>query len=173
MAFLRRWAAFEPTDPSLLPPLTDEDFDGPTVQRLARHLTQALGTRLQTWADTLVRAVSAEPDEFSVGRELAQARHGLVAIREMAGHRGLPPALRERLTRLVDERVHQLQEQLEEQLETARREDPLAEWIEERRRTLRDNPLTAVSTRPPSTEPPGDPWAYDPTTVPRRKVGRD
>ncbi|QES18790.1 hypothetical protein DEJ46_06570 [Streptomyces venezuelae] len=176
MESLRRWAGFEPVDLARLPTITAEAYDGATVARLTTHITAALNTRLQAWADMLVRAVDAATDEFSAGRELAQARTGLRSIRDLADHHGLPERLRERLTELVDRQIPELQAQLERLLEEAAREEPEARWIEERRRTLRDNALTAVLAEPPATAPhPGgaDAWSYDPAAAPRRRVLRD
>lgn len=180
--FLRRWAAFEPVDPGALPPVHEGAYDGDTMARLTRHLTQALGTRLQAWADTLVRAMEAATDEFSAGRELAQARIGLQSIRLLARHPGLPERLREQLTELVDRQVPDLQAQLERSLEEVARADGAdAYWVEQRRRTLRDNALTAVLGQDPAAapapspaRPPADAWAaYDPAAAPRRRVVTD
>ncbi|MGW8765652.1 hypothetical protein ACWGN5_24435 [Streptomyces sp. NPDC055815] len=173
--FLRRWAAGEPVDPARLPVIAAEAYDGDTIARLTTHLVQALGTRLQAWADTLTRAMGAVTDEFEAGRELAQARNGLRPIRALAGHAGLPEQLRGRLTEMLDQQIVQVQEQLERLLEEAAAQDP-GEWVEERRRTLRDNRLTAVLDAPashPSNGPTADPWTYDPGAAPRRRVLRD
>ncbi|MEV3987811.1 hypothetical protein AB0J57_02770 [Streptomyces sp. NPDC049837] len=188
VGFLRRWAAFEPVDPGALPPVEEGRYDGDTMARLTTHLTQALGTRLQAWADSLVRAMEGADDEFSAGRALTQARAGLQSIRLLARHPGLPERLREQLTELVDRQVPELQAQLERNLEeTARAEGADAYWVEQRRRTLRDNSLTGVlaqdpaapsSPAPPSSpsapaRPPADAWAYDPAAAPRRRVITD
>ncbi|MCT4355565.1 hypothetical protein M5362_20725 [Streptomyces sp. Je 1-79] len=175
VTFLRSWAAFEPVDPARLPAIEAETYDGDTVARLADHLSEAVSTRLQAWADTLVRAMDAATDEFSAGRELAQARTGLRAIRDVAGHRGLPERLRERLTEMVDRQIPELQAQLERLLEQAARDEPEARWVEERRRTLRDNALTAVLSQPASAPGSGtaDAWSYDPAATPRRRILRD
>ncbi|MER5206601.1 hypothetical protein [Streptomyces sp. NPDC002825] len=174
--FLRRWAAGESVDPARLPPISAEAYDGDTIARLTAHLVQALGTRLQAWADALTRAMNAVTDEFEAGRELAQARNGLRPIRALAGHPRLPEQLRGRLTEVVDQQIVQVQEQLERLLEEAAGEDPGADWVEERRRTLRDNRLTAVLDAPApqqSSGPTADPWTYDPAAAPRRRVLRD
>ncbi|TGA85805.1 hypothetical protein [Streptomyces sp. MZ04] len=171
--FLRRWAEFEPVDPAALPVISEEQYDGVTIQRLTVHLGKALDQRLRSWADKLGRAMSAAPDEFSYGRELAQARAGLQAVRAMAGHPGLPRKLREAMTDLVDRQLPQAQDQLERFLDDAvrRGDDPRA--VERLRRALRDNALTGVVDQGPPPAPSAaapDPWAYDPAAAPRRRV---
>ncbi|QGV77446.1 hypothetical protein [Streptomyces ficellus] len=179
--FLRRWAAFEPVDPGALPAVDEGTYDGDTMARLTAHAGRALGTRLQAWADTLVRAMEAATDEFSAGRELTQARTGLQSIRAVARHPGLPERLREQLGELVDRQVPDLQAQLERSLEeAARAEGPDTHWVEQRRRTLRDNALTRVLAQEPappawqpSSGPRADAWAYDPAAAPRRRIVTD
>ncbi|MEV8017841.1 hypothetical protein AB0O76_16150 [Streptomyces sp. NPDC086554] len=171
--FLRRWEEFEPVDPAALPAIAEEQFDGATVQRLTLHVGRALDRRLRSWADKLGRAMSSARDEFSYGRELAQARAGLQAVRAMAGHPGLPQKLREGMTELVDRQIPQIQDQLERLLDDAERrgDDPRA--VERLRRTLRDNALTGVLGQGPPPAPSAaapDPWAYDPAAAPRRRV---
>ncbi|OIJ65162.1 hypothetical protein [Streptomyces mangrovisoli] len=166
---LRRWAALEPVDPAALPPLTQEQFDADTWARLTAHLTGALTARLVAWADAMVRALAQAHDEFSYGRELAQARTGLHTVRALAAHPGLPASLRERLTALVDEQIPQVQAQLERGLEEEARRGTDPRRVEARRRTLRDNALTATLGAPPPPAP-GQPWAYDPAAPPRRRI---
>lgn len=182
--FLRRWAAFEPVDPAALPTLTQEQYDTDTWVRLTNHLTGALDTRLVAWADALLRALGQARDDFSHGRELAQARVGLRSVRALAGHPGLPESLRTRLTELVDRQIPQLQAQLEQNLDDELRRGADPRLVEGRRRALRDNALTAVLDQPrqPSARPPAtgardsapatspDPWAYDPAAPPRRRI---
>lgn len=190
--FLRRWAAEEPVAPGALPPLADDRFPAETWERLAEHLSRALDTRLTTWADRLVAALLAASDEFSAGRALAQARNGLRAVRAVAAHPGLPETTRTRLTDMVDGQIRDLQDQLERSLDLAAAEngsDP--RWVEQRRRTFRDNPLTAaLPAGPPAPgkaaargkadpnavpipDPDPDPWAVDPAARPRRRVITD
>jgi hypothetical protein len=189
--FLGRWAAFEPVDPTTLPKLAEEHWDSATWVRLANHLTGALDTRLVAWADALVRALGQARDDFSYGRELAQARVGLQSVRALAAHPGLPESLRERLTRLVDDQVPQIQAQLEQHLDEQLSRGVDRRLLERRRRALRDNALTAVLDQPPPPPPspppgtahrpappppsgapaaPADPWAYDPAAPPRRRI---
>ncbi|GHI05315.1 hypothetical protein AQI88_23240 [Streptomyces cellostaticus] len=166
VGFLRRWAALEPVDPATLPALPEEQYDSDTWVRLTEHLTSALNTRLVAWAEHLVRALNEARDEFSYGRELAQARTGLHGIRALAAHPGLPESLRTALTELVDNQITQVQAQLEQNLdaETRRGTDP--RLVERRRRTLRDNALTATFT----VQQTQDTWAYDPAAPPRRRI---
>ncbi|WP_335980687.1 hypothetical protein [Streptomyces sp. CA2R106] len=143
--FLRRWSAQEEADPGALPPLAEPDFPPDTWARLGLHLGQALDLRLRVWAEQLTGALEAAPDEFSAGRALAQARGGLLAVRALAGHPGLPASLREQLTGMVDGQIRDVQEQLERSLDDAAGQDGAdPRGVEERRRTLRDNPLTAA-----------------------------
>jgi hypothetical protein len=181
--FLRRWAAFEPVDPAALPALSEEHWHSDTWVRLANHLTGALDTRLVAWAEALVRALGQARDDFSYGRELAQARVGLQSVRALTAHPGLPDSLRERLTRLVDDQIRQVQAQLEQNLDEELSRGADRRLLERRRRALRDNALTAVLDQPPpplSTPPTGrppsapapsaDPWAYDPSAPPKRRI---
>lgn len=170
--FLRRWAAREPVDPAALPVLTDGQYDAATWVRLSAHLTGALNDRLVAWADSLVRALDHARDEFSYGRELAQARAGLREVRAVAAHPGLPEELRTELLRLVDRQIPHVQEQLEHQLEEEARRGTDQRLLERRRRTLRDNALTGVlGTAPPATATAPDPWAADvPGSPPRRRI---
>ncbi|MFG2317998.1 MULTISPECIES: hypothetical protein [Streptomyces] len=173
--FLRRWAAEENPDPAALPPLAQEDFPGETWERFALHLGEALDTRLKSWAERLSEAVLAAPDEFSAGRELAQARAGLQTVRAVAGHPGLPETLRTRFRELVDGQITDLQRQLERRLDdlaAANGSDP--RWVEQRRRTVRDNALTATLSPSPSHPGTADPWAQTHTADrPRRRVVTD
>jgi len=181
--FLRRWSAEEAVDPFALPALVQEHFPGETWERLVLHLGQALDTRLRAWADRLVRAMEATQDEFSAGRTLTQAREGLRPVRALAGHPGLPESLRTRFTDLVDNQIRDLNDQLEHSLDRHATGGSDPRWIEARRRTLRDNALTALLTTPPSHPPiPGapppptpthDPWSMTPPTTPRRRVITD
>ncbi|MFE6163688.1 hypothetical protein ACFQ7F_32775 [Streptomyces sp. NPDC056486] len=171
--FLRRWAEFDDVDPAGLPAITEEQYDGATVQRLTGHLGSALDRRLTSWAGKLTLAMGSAQDEFSFGRELAQARAGLQSVRAMAGHPGLPQKLRTAMTELVDRQIPQLQDQLERFIDDAVRRGGDPRGLEERRRTLRDNALTGVLAQgppPPATGARPDPWAYDPAATPRRRV---
>lgn len=166
VGFLRRWAALEPVDPATLPALPEEQWDSDTWARLGEHIGAALGARLTAWADHLVRALNGARDEFSYGRELAQARTGLHTIRALAAHPGLPESLRTALTELVDQQITQVQGQLERSLEDEARRGADPRLVERRRRTLRDNALTATLT----VRPAGDAWSYDPAAPPRRRI---
>ncbi|MFC9278871.1 hypothetical protein [Streptomyces collinus] len=166
VGFLGRWAAHESADPAGLPPLAEEQYDSDTWARLTQHLTGALNTRLVTWAEHLVRALGEARDEFSFGRELAQARTGLHTIRALAAHPGLPESLRTRLTELVDNEITQVQAQLERNLDAEARRGTDPRLVERRRRTLRDNALTATFTVSPGP----DAWSYDPAAPPRRRI---
>ncbi|MEU0753512.1 hypothetical protein [Streptomyces albogriseolus] len=171
---LRRWAAGENPGLDTAPRLAQEDFPAETWNRFALHLGEALDTRLKAWADRLMEAVLAAPDEFSAGRELAQARAGLRTIRGVAGHPCLPEALRLKFCELVDSQIKDIQQQLErglDDLAAANGSDP--RWVEHRRRTLRDNALTAT-LRPSVSGAADDPWARTHAADrPRRRVITD
>ncbi|MFJ4468895.1 hypothetical protein ACIP2X_15585 [Streptomyces sp. NPDC089424] len=168
--FLRRWAAAEPADPAALPPLSQDDYPGETWERFARHLGDALDGRLKYWGERLAQALLAADDEFSAGRALAQARVGLTEVRAVAGHPGLPKTLRSRFTELVESQITDLQQQIERNLDhLAATDGSDPRWIEGRRRTVRDNALTA---RPAAATT--DPWAQAHTSDrPRRRVVTD
>ncbi|MFF9123957.1 hypothetical protein ACF09J_11735 [Streptomyces sp. NPDC014889] len=180
--FLRRWAAEEAVHPGTLPALAQEHFPGETWERLVLHLGAALDTRLRAWAERLVQAMLAAPDEFSAGRALAQARTELQAVRALAGHPGLPESTRTRMAEVVDAQITDLQDQLERNLDRLAAQGSDPRWVDQRRRTLRDNPLTVLlAARPPASgadaptgaAPVADPWAHAPATRPRRRVITD
>lgn len=166
--FLDRWQAGEQPEPGRLPQLGPEDFAGESWERLANRLTGALSRQLQSWADALTRAMAGARDEFGVARALGHARWGLRSIREVAGHPGLPEALREQLLAAVDRQVRSAQASLEAQVEQLRRDGVERRLVEARLRTLRDNPLT--SAVPGASAPPGAAWSSDPTAPRSRRV---
>ncbi|MFD9269858.1 hypothetical protein ACFWB1_24940 [Streptomyces goshikiensis] len=180
--YLARWAeeggAGTAAAAARLPRLRPEDYHHETWVRLVNQLTGAVGHRLQAWADSLTAALAeAAADEFAAGRALVQSRTGLDTVRALASHPSLPDDLRTQLRTLVDGQIENLQRQLEEQLTRAVRGGADPTWAEERRRTLRDNPLTTVagaagagSAAPPA---PGGGWSYDPATPARRRVITD
>ena len=129
--------------------------------RIAQDLEQA--ARLKQDADNAIVAYE---------QELAQARTGLRSVRALAAHPGLPESLRSKLGELVDEQIPRLQAQLEQNLEDEARRGADARFVERRRRTLRDNALTAVLKSPEAAPaPPADPWAsYAPGAPTRRRV---
>ncbi|MBG0852846.1 hypothetical protein I2W78_13595 [Streptomyces spinoverrucosus] len=168
--FLHRWAAAEPADPAGLPPLSQDDFPGETWERFTLHVGEALDKRLKHWDRHLTQALLAAPDEFSAGRALAQARAGLQEVRAVAGHPGLPETLRTKFTELVESQITDFQSQIERHLDNlAATNGADLRWLDQRRRTVRDNALTA---RP--TTPTADPWAQAHTVDrPRRRVVTD
>lgn len=134
------------------------------------------------WSAALTTDLGQAPTEFSAGRALGQARTGLVSLLRLADHRGLPADLREQLRGLVEQQINSVQRSLEESLERQAGSGGPRQAIEARRQTLRDNPLTAVLTSPPAAAPGAaavppapavDPWAYDPTSPPRRTLAID
>lgn len=175
--FLERWGTGEQLDPSVLPPLKQEDFAGDSWERLAQRLGNAVGARLNLWSQGLNRGTSEARDEFEVGRALASARFGLRAIRALAAHPGMPVELRTALLESVDRQVHQAQQTLESQVEDDRRRGEPRSAVEARLRTLRDNRLTvvtdegAVEASPVAAVAPT--WAVNPATTRCRRIVLD
>ncbi|GIF05197.1 hypothetical protein [Actinoplanes siamensis] len=166
--FLERWAAGERLDPAGLPRLVRDDFAADSWARLADRITGALDDRMVAWSRTLSRELTAAPDEFAAARALNHARWALPPIRELAGAPGLTDELRARLTGMVDDAIRSVQRQIDEQVWRMRSSGVPRELVEARLRTVRENPLTAVTRGPHVT---GDGWAAaDPTATPKRRV---
>jgi hypothetical protein len=167
--FLDRWAGGDSTGIDRLPPVRPDDLNADTLARLVQRITGAVSMRLHAWSEQLARAMAAAGDEFSAGRALAQARTGLRAVRALADHPSLPVELREKLGEAIDRQVVAGQRMLEDDLDRRRTESADPRGIEARRRTIRDNALTAVLEDAQSR--PADPpdWAIDPTAPTRRR----
>lgn len=179
---LRRWgeegAAGTAEAAARLPRLRQEDYHHETWVRLVNQLTGAVDRRLRSWADALTAALEEAADEFAAGRALVQSRTGLDAIRALAAHPSLPQDLREQLGKLVAGQIGSLQQQLEDQLNRAERSGADRQFIDGRRRTLRDNPLTTAGagtgTGSAAAAPaPGEGWSYDPAGPARRRIMTD
>ncbi|MFD3554741.1 hypothetical protein ACFWWA_22020 [Streptomyces goshikiensis] len=180
--YLARWAgeggAGTAAEAARLPRLRPEDYHHETWVRFVNQLTGAVSHRLQAWADSLTATLAeAAADEFAAGRALVQSRTGLDTVRALASHPSLPEDLRNQLRTMVDGQIENLQRQLEDQLTRAVRGGADPKWAEERRRTLRDNPLTTAAkaagaggAAPPA---PGGGWSYDPARPARRRVITD
>ena len=169
--FLERWAAGEPADPTTLPPIAVSDFAGDGLARLSNRFTGALSRRLGSWAESLSRACAAETDEFAVARALAQARAGLLPIRALATHPGLPADFGARAKDMVDRTIRSAQDSLERQVESMLRAGYPANAVDARRRTVRDNSLTATIRA--CGDKPVDGWYVDPDAPRRRRVITD
>lgn len=165
--FLDRWAAGEASDPQTLPHLEPADFAGDSWARLTGRITEALDRRLVAWGETLTRELRAARDEFAAARALDHARWGLPPIRALVSAAALPDELRDRLTGLFDGQIEAAQRQLAESVERLRRDNVPRGAIEARLRTIRDNPLTAVTAGPHAT---GTGWDAGPVDRPRRRV---
>jgi hypothetical protein len=168
-AFLERWASGDSTGIDRLPPVRPEELTADTLNRLAQRIADALGSRLRTWSDQLARAMAAGADEFSVGRALTQARAGLRSMRALAGHPALSAELREQLQEMVDRQVVAGQQMLEDDLDRLRAASADPRRVEARRRTLRENSLTAVlDEAAPWPVGPAE-WLVDPAAPSRRR----
>lgn len=172
------WAAYleqfsseaTPPDGSRLPALAEEDFAPETWVRLTHRIVDAVNARLRIWATAVSTDLSRSSDEFAAGRALAHGRVGVAAVLALAEHPSLPADLREQLRGLVDTQIRSVQQSLEEQLDRIGRHGGDRLQVEQRRRTLRDNPLTAALTGAPTVPVPGaDPWASTDPTRPRTR----
>ncbi|WUH90493.1 hypothetical protein OG900_10575 [Streptomyces sp. NBC_00433] len=168
--YLENWAAGA-VDLTTPPALAPEDLPQDGWQRLLTRIDQAVSSRLQAWADALVAALSEAPDEFSAGRALAQSRAGLRQVLLLTRVPSLPEDFRSQMAQAVGKQVQRVQFDLERELDRAVTAGLDARWVEARRRTLRDNPLTAVlSAEPAAAETPAPAWSYDPAGGGRRRV---
>jgi hypothetical protein len=167
-AFLDRWGTGEALDPATLPALEPADFHADSWDRLSGRIFDALVKRMKTWSDTLTRELGTA-DEFAAARALNHARWSLVPIRALAGTPALPEEVRAKLTDMVDTQIRGGQRQLDESVERMRSSGAPRAAVEARLRTIRDNPLTAVTERS-NGHVTGDAWAADPLATPRRRV---
>ena len=169
--YLDQWAEGSVPDGSQLLPLYREDFAGETWARLADRFTGAINRRTASWQAALSRATdAANSDEFAYGRALQQGRAGMAVVRQLASDARIPEELRTALTKLFDNLLRQMQEQLEDSVQRQRGRGDSARYVEARLYTLRSNPLTAVIAQP-SAHPAGwtPPAAED---APRRRIVR-
>lgn len=157
---LEEWAVGRRTDPLQLPPLSADDLPADTWQRLLARIASAVDRRLQSGLDLMVREVNDAADEFSVGRALTRGRDVLRSVRSVITHASLPADFRGRMAILMDEHTQRLQEDLERGVQSLLADGADPQAVETRRRTLRDNPLTAVLSEPSAPPPVG--W-YEPT----------
>ncbi|MEU1557719.1 hypothetical protein AB0G86_21210 [Streptomyces scabiei] len=157
---LDRWADGEQPDPLHLPPLSPDSLPADTWQRLLTRIAAAVDRRLQDGLDLMVREVNDAADEFSVGRALTRGRDVLRSVRSVITHTSLPADFRRRMAGLMDDHTRRLQDELERGVQALLAEGADPHAVETRRRTLRDNPLTAVLSEPSAPPPVG--W-YEPT----------
>lgn len=167
-AFLDLWSRGEPADLSALAPLHAEDFQGETWSRLTNRIIDAVNRRFEAWQAALVRATgAAAADEFEYGRALQQSRDGLRPIRDLAGNELFPADLRENLTKIVDNKLRDIQQQLEDSTERMRDRGDSIRMAERRLHTLRSNALTAVTTQAQQGQPGWNPPADG---TPRKRI---
>jgi hypothetical protein len=167
--FLDQWGAGNTLDPATLPAIEPADFHADSWERLSGRILDALAKRMKTWSEVLTRELSTADDEFAAARALTHARWSLLPIQALAGAQGLPEELRAKLTEMVDTQIRSGQRQLDESVERLRRSGVPRASVEARLRTIRDNPLTAVTDRSNRHVTP-DAWAADPLATPRRRV---
>ena len=172
-AHLDRWSSnLTPSDAGVLPVIAREDFAPQTWVRLTDRILDAINARLRLWSTAVGTDLSAADSEFAAGRALVNGRVGIAAVLALAEHPSLPDDLREQLRGLVEQQIHAVQRSLEEQLDRLDRQGVSRIQIEQRRRTLRDNPLTAALSAPTTAGPPVpavDPWAGIDITQPRTR----
>ena len=180
-SYLQRWQADLRTGDEPLPPLAREDFAPETWVRLTNHIIDAINARLRACTDALVADAASTRSEFAFGRALVGARTGLASILRLAGHPSLPDDLRTQLRGMTEQQISSLQKSLDDDAAGLEREGWTRATAEIRRRTIREAPLTAVLTAaaaaPVTPQPTGapadgapDPWAFDPTARPRRRL---
>lgn len=182
-SYLERWGSRLQAIEEPLPALGQDYFDPDTWVRLEDHLIDAFNSRLRLWSTALTSALGEATDEFAVGRALVNARIGLLSVLGLADHPGLPGSLREQLRGLVERQIRFVQQSLEREVDRLSAEGWPRAQAEARRRTLRENPLTAVlsgggqpaTAARPAPFPTGatDPWAFDLTRPSRRHIALD
>lgn len=177
-SYLQRWQADLRTGDEPLPPLGRDDFAPQTWVRLTNHIIDAINARLRACTEALAADAVSARSEFAFGRALVGARTGLASVLRLAGHPSLPEDLRTQLRGMAEQQVRSLQQSLDEESAGLEREGWTRANAEIRRRTIRETPLTAVLTAAPVPQQPvggpadgaPDPWAFDPTARPRRRL---
>lgn len=152
-AFLEDWSHGKSGTDAIPNVLEQDDFATDTWVRVLTRVQDAVQERLNRWNSQLTTALIAAPDEFTLGRALAQSRGGLRSIRELCLQPGLPEDLRTRLIGQIDQQVRSLQTSLEQQAMDLRRSGD-SKASEMLLRALRDNRLDVVTTTnvPPTVE---------------------
>jgi hypothetical protein len=172
-AYLDQWSSnLAPSDGAGLPVVAREDFAPQTWVRLTDRILDAINGRLRLWSTAVGTDLSVADSEFAAGRALVNGRVGITAVLALAEHPSLPSDLREQLRRLVEQQIRSVQQSLEEQIDRLDQQGVPRMQVEQRRRTLRDNPLTAALAAPAYTgppAPPADPWAAVDITQPRAR----
>jgi hypothetical protein len=178
VAHLERWGRDLGVGNAELPALRQDDLAPETWARLTNRIVDAMSGRLNLWATAFSSDLSRADSEFSAGRALTQARVGLTSVLALAGHPSLPEDLRRKLRETIEQKINSLQHQLAQELDRATQQGWDRSSIEARRRTLRENSLTAVLTSPAPPPSPGvpvapaapDPWASVAPDRPRRRL---
>jgi hypothetical protein len=143
----------------------------------------------QDWADFLTEWAAGRPvdatalprlaaDQFAddtwerLVRRITDAMSARLDSWATAVTNGLPPDLRAKLVEVVDRHVTGIQQGFEEELDRLQAKGGATRQLEARRRTIRENPLTAVSTADAahdSTGPVAD-WFAGPAVPRGRRV---
>lgn len=166
--YLAAWGGGADPDDSALPSLVHEDFAEDTLRRISDRFTGAINTRLEGWHNALMRATGpANHDEFEYGRALQQGRDGVLKILRLAADTRLTEQLRTELTAMVEGKITDIQAQLERDIERQRDRGDSARHVENRLRTLRTNPITAVITQHRTG---AAPLAIPPAGMPTKRV---
>jgi hypothetical protein len=177
-SYLERWQADLRTADEPLPPLGRDDFAPQTWVRLTNHIIDAINGRLRAWTDAFTADVAASRSEFAFGRAMVGARTGLASVLRLADHTSLQEDVRIQLRGMVEQQIKSLQQSLQEDTAGLERDGWSRADAEARRRTVRDSPLTAVLTTPATPTAPAatpaegapDPWGFDPSQRPRRRL---
>ena len=116
--YLAGWGDGGEPDGSALGPLDPAKFASDTWRRITDRFTDALARRLEGWHKAFARAAAhAAGDEFEYGRALQQGRDGLIPVLALAGDPRLPEELRDGLTSVVENKIADMQRQLERDIE--------------------------------------------------------
>lgn len=110
---LRLWQEDPNVDLLSLPPLTEDSLPPASWDRFMEHLSVALRTALDRWAEAFVTRLSREQDDFRRGAAMVDARRVLAKRLLLGRHPGLPEKLREAAWDVIADNIRDSQEQLE------------------------------------------------------------
>lgn len=141
---VRAWRDDPRHDMSNLPQLTVDSLPPSAYERLFAHLSAAHQHVMDQWSEAFAREWGSARDDHARVRALMGTRMLLARRLQLAGHPGLPAAVREGLVDGVARDVNALQSQLEEAVsrQSGHRIDRIAR--ERTLRLLRTNALTVI-----------------------------